>query len=60
MQVIEWYDTAYLGSDGLIDKAKAILTPAFIAKTNADFDAAKGVFLNPVTTSLSIATLPDS
>jgi len=50
MQVIEWYDTAYLGSNGLINAANAIKAPAYIAKADTDYKASAGVFLNPVTT----------
>jgi len=60
LQVIEWYDTAYLGSTGLIDAAKAILGKSFIGKDKDSYAIANGVFLNPITKAEDTDTMPNS
>lgn len=49
-----------MGTEAVIDAAKAVLLPAYIANAAGDFAATNGVFFNPATTSAYTATLPSS
>jgi len=51
IQVVEWYNVAAAGTNGIIDATNAAKTPAFIAKDAAAFAVTNGVFWNPTTTS---------
>jgi hypothetical protein len=57
IQVVEWYNVAAAGTNGIIDATNAAKGPAFIAKDAAAFAPTNGVFWNPATTSLSTDTL---
>lgn len=51
IQVIEWYTTAQLTSNAIIDAANAIKAPGYIGKDTDSYATTAGVFLNPVTTN---------
>ena len=49
IQVVEWYNVAAAGNNGIIDAANAAVGPAFIARDGAAFAPTNGVFWNPTT-----------
>lgn len=61
-QVIEWVDSSAFGTDSLIDKAKSFIGTSMISQDGTDYDAGKGVFLNPMVEGDAgvVTSLPDS
>lgn len=49
MQVVEWFDTAFLQTNGIITATAAGTGPSYIAKATTTMDAKNGVFINPIT-----------
>jgi len=61
LQVIEWYDTAYLGTKGIIDaEAAHSKGKSFIGKDKDSYAIANGVFLNPILKSEDVDSMPNS